>query len=72
MLRPACLEVPGAHDPGSTRQQPLVRIDLREVSVLEGPVGGADLGNIGEDAEGEEGHQTDAPHKLATSEANGQ
>ena len=60
---------------GSTRQQPLVRIDLRESSVMEGPVGNADLGNIGEDAETEESsimnHQAAMPHKLAGADANG-
>ncbi|MCJ1461845.1 hypothetical protein MMC07_000444, partial [Pseudocyphellaria aurata] len=55
---------------GSTRQHPLVRIDLREASVMEGPSGAdADLGNIGEEAEHEENvsmsHQADMPHKLA-------
>ena len=42
---------------------------------MEGPVGADDLGEIGEDAEGEErtmmSHQTDVPHKFATPEANG-
>lgn len=52
---------------GSTTQQPLVRIDLRESSVLE--VGDLELGGIGEEAEGEEAqamnHQAQMPHKLA-------
>ncbi|KAK9806506.1 hypothetical protein WJX73_005212 [Symbiochloris irregularis] len=39
-------------NPGSTRQQPLVRIDLRESSVLTGD--GTDLHTLGEEAEGEE------------------
>lgn len=62
---------------GSTRQHPLVRIDLREASVMEGPSGtDADLGNIGEEPEHEENvsltHQADVPHKLAAgADANG-